>query len=153
MGIVVSWLQENWFSTLQTLGIVGGLSFNAYGLFMNSRIRKVDTLINITQQHRAIWLKFIDSPNLKRILQAKVDLKKTPVTDDEMMFVNLAILHLTTVLIAVEKGIFGKPSGFDEDIQDFFALPIPKAVWLRTKEFRDQHITDYVQSLLMKQLR
>jgi hypothetical protein len=149
MGIVVSWFQENWFSTLQTLGIVGGLSFNAYGLFINSRIRKVDTLINITQQHRAIWLKFIDSPNLKRILQAKIDLKKAPVTDDEIMFVNLSILHLTTVLIAVQKGIFAKPSGFDEDIQDFFSLPIPKAVWHKTKEFRDRQTINYVNSLVI----
>jgi hypothetical protein len=148
MGAVMSWVSANWFSLCQTLAIVGALFFNAYSLLLGSRIRKVDTLINITEQHRAIWLKYFDTPRLKRILETKPDLAKQHMTDDERMFVNLIILHLTTVLTAVRKGIFPKPAGLDVDIREFFSLPIPNAVWNRMKTFRDQETIRYVEGLL-----
>ena len=148
MGFVISWLQANWFSLLQMLGIMGALFFNAYTMLLNSRIRKVDTLINITQQHRAIWLKFLDSPALKRINMPHVDLHKHPVTDDEQIFVNLIILHLSAVLVAVRQGIFSDPAGQEADIREFFSLPIPHAVWNQTKTFRDPETLRYVESLL-----
>ena len=150
MGVVFSWLTANWFSLLQSLGVIGALCFNAYSLLLSSRIRKVDTLINITQQHRAIWLKFLESPSLKRINKPHLDLTKHPVTDEEMIFVNLIILHLDTVLIAVNKGILPKPSGLDIDIGDLFSLPIPNAVWKQTRTFRDAETIRYVEELLAK---
>ena len=153
MGFSPLWLSANWFSLLQTLGIVGGLFFNAYALLLNSRVRKVDTLINITQQHRAIWLKFLESPSLRRIHETKPDLKKHPVTDEELIFVNLITLHLATVLVAVCKGIFPKPAGMDVDIKELFSLPIPHAVWNQTKTFRDPETIRYVEGLLAKKPR
>jgi hypothetical protein len=151
MGFPFSWFAANWFSLFQTLAIVGALFFNAYSLLLNSRIRKVDTLINITQQHRAIWLKFLESPGLKRINKASLDLTKHPVNDEEMIFVNLIILHLATVLIAVSKGILPKPAGLDVDVADLFSLPIPHAVWNQTKTFRDPETIRYVEGLMEKE--
>lgn len=148
MGIVVSWLSANWFTVLQTAGIVGGLVFTGYNLRLNARIRKIDTLINLTQQHRAIWLKFLDSPNLKPVLEENRDMSKQPVTDDEGVFVNLIILHLTTAITAARSGIFPVFAGQDRDIEEFFSLPVPRAVWENTKEFRDPEIVRYVESLL-----
>ena len=148
MGMFISWASEHWFTLLQTVGIVGALSFNAYSMLLNARNRKVDTLINITQQHRAIWLKFLDSPTLKRVNKANVDLKKHPITEEEFIFVNLIILHLTTVLVAVKKRILTKPAGLDTDIGDLFALPIPHAVWNDAKAFRDPDMICYVEGLL-----
>lgn len=102
----------------------------------------------MTQAHRTIWMKFFESPHLKRILDHKPELAKHPVTDEELMFVNLIILHLTTVLTAVAKGVFPKPAGLDVDIRDFFSLPIPKTAWNQTKTFRDPETIRYVESLL-----
>jgi hypothetical protein len=150
MWISSSWISSNWFPLFQTLGIVGALLFNAYSLFLNARIRKVDTLINITQQHRTIWLKFFDTPHLKRILDGKIDLKKHPVTDEEAMFVNLIILHLETLLTAVSKGIVPKPAGLDVDTKDFFSRPIPLDVWNQTKTIRDPETIRYVEGLIAK---
>lgn len=148
MGIFIAWITQNWLSALGALGIISGLFFNAYSLLVNTRVRKVDTLINITQQHRAIWLKFFDSPSLKRINREAVDLEKEPVTDDEALFVNLIILHLTTVLIAIQKKVLPKLGGLDEDIRDLFTLPIPRAIWDKTKPFRDQDTIRYIDGLL-----
>jgi hypothetical protein len=143
MGGVVSWVAANWFSLVQTLAIVGAL-------LLNASVRKVDTLINITAQHRAIWLKFLESPSLKRINKPKLDLAKHPITDEEFIFINLIILHITTVLVAVGKGIIPKVAGQDADISVLFSLPIPHAVWNQTKQFRDPETIRYVEGLLGK---
>jgi hypothetical protein len=148
MGSFLSWHSIDWFSLLQTIGIVGGLLLTAYSMLDSSRVRKVDTLINLTEQHRSIWLKLFDTPALKRVLEEKPDLTKHPITDDEMLFVNLVILHLTTVLTAIRKGIFPKPAGQDADLKYFFSLPIPNAAWTQTKAFRDPETVRYVEKLL-----
>jgi hypothetical protein len=148
MGTVLSWLSANWFSLLQTIGIVGGLLFTAYSFNLNSRLRKFDTLITITDQHRELWLKLFESPELKRLVDPNADLAKRPITETEIMFVNLLILHLTTSLAAVRQGIFPKPAGTDEDIADFLSLPIPRAAWNKTKRFRDPETIRYVEGLL-----
>jgi hypothetical protein len=62
----------------------------------------------------------------------------------------LLILHLTTVLVAVRKGIFPKPAGLDTDIADLFSLPIPKIVWNEAKSFRHPETIRYVEGLLTK---
>ncbi len=147
-GFLFAWLSANWFSLLQTAGIVGGLAFTSYSLTLNSRLRKFDTLIAITNQHRSLWLKMIESPHLKRIVEAQPDLTKHPITEAESTFVNLLILHMTTVLTADQQGICPKPAGLDTDAKDFFALPIPRAVWNQTKAFRDPEIIRYVESLM-----
>jgi len=151
MGEVFSWLSANWFSFLQTIGIVGGLLFTSYSLALNSRLRRFDTLIAITDQHRSLWLKMIESPHLKRIVEAKPDLAKHPITEAETTFVNLLILHMTTVLTADQQGICPKPAGLDADAKDFFALPIPHAVWNQTKAFRDPETIRFVEGLLGKE--
>jgi hypothetical protein len=52
------------------------------------------------------------------------------------------------VLIAVSKGILPKPAGLDVDVGDLFSLPIPHAVWNRTRTFRDAERIQYVEGLL-----
>ena len=101
----------------------------------------------MTQAHRSIWKKFLEPPHLKRILNHKPEIVKHPVTNEGLMFVNLIILHLT-VLTAVAKGAFPKPAGLDVDIRDFSLLPIPRAIWNRTKTFRDPQTIRYVESLV-----
>ncbi len=148
MGIFVSWITANWFTCLQTAGIVGGLGFTGYTTWVNSRVRRVETLVNLTAHHRALWLKFVGSPELKSILRESRNLEKHPVTNEEMIFINLIILHLDTSLSAARSKIFPEFAGQDDDIKWFFSLPTPKAVWESTKEFRDPRIVAHVESVL-----
>ena len=144
----MSWMEGNWFSLLQTTGIVAGLFFNGRHLLIDSRLRRVQNLFTLTQHHRSIWLEAYDNPNLRRVLAPKADFKRKPVTLQERIFMNLVILHLSTVLAAMKNKVLPKPAGLDEDIQEFFSLPVPNAVWLATKKYRDQPTIDYVESLL-----
>ncbi len=110
-----------------------------------SRIRRMDLLINLTQHHRTIWLKFFDSPSLERIL--KPDWDKHPISEDEMLFVQIILLHLTTILTAVRKGILAKPADLDADLKAFFSLPIPKITWQRTHALYDATTRRYIDEL------
>ncbi|MGA2871589.1 MAG: hypothetical protein ABSF34_20800 [Verrucomicrobiota bacterium] len=113
-----------------------------------SRIRRMDMLVNITQHHRTIWLKFFDSPSLERIFMESPDLDKDPVTEDEAMFVQLIMLHLTTILTAVRKGLLPKTADQDADLKAFFRLPIPQITWRRTKILYDPATRRYIDELL-----
>ena len=148
MGLFLIWMSAHWFSLLQAIGIVGGLAFTGMSLRLNARNQKTSALITITQKHQSLWLELFDSPELKRILEARPGLRKIPVTDDERLFVNLVFLHLTATLYAVRKRVMEKPAGFDVDIRSFVSLPIPKRVWNDTKKFRDPATIIYVEKLL-----
>jgi hypothetical protein len=59
---VSSWLAQHWFDLLQTLGIIGGLTFTGYSLRQDERARRIGYLISIKQQYREIWEELYDRP-------------------------------------------------------------------------------------------
>ena len=75
-----------------------------------------------------------------------MDLKKQPVSDEESLFVKTLILHLDTVRRTMAAGIFAEIQGLQNDIRDFFTLPIPKAVWEKIKRFQDGDFIAFVES-------
>jgi hypothetical protein len=113
-----------------------------------SRMHKMDAIVDLIQQQHTIWLRFFDAPSLKRILEAKLDLSKNPVTEDETIFTSFIILHLTTVFIAVRRGMIPPPAKLDADLKSFFALPIPRVVWQQTKDRHDADTMSYLDALV-----
>jgi hypothetical protein len=59
---VSSWLAQHWFDLLQTLAIIGGLTFTGYSLRQDERARRIGNLISIKQQYREIWEELYDRP-------------------------------------------------------------------------------------------
>ena len=153
MGIFLQWLGDNWFDLLQTTGIVAGLFFTGRSFLLDTRIRRISNLLNITEHHRSIWQEVFDRPGLLRVLSAEVKLNTRPVTLEERIFVNLIILHLTAVLAAIEGRVHEKPAGQDEDLREFFSLPIPNTVWKESRRFREPEVVAYIDALLFKKVR
>lgn len=148
MGLFLEWLGANWFDLLQTSGIVAGLFFTGRSFLLDTKIRKITHLLSITEHHRSIWEQVFERPSLLRILDKNASLRKAPPSLEERIFVNLIILHLTAVMTAIEGNVHKKPSGQDEDLRDFFNLPIPKKVWRDTKRFREPEVVAYLDGLL-----
>ena len=111
-----------------------------------SQARRIGNLIAITQHQREIWTHLYTRPELVRVLAKAVNLKSAPVTDAEELFVNFLILHLNSAYHAMQTGMFMKPEGLQRDIQMFFSLPIPKAVWETTKQFQDEDFVRFVET-------
>ena len=145
MGLI-QWLEQNWFSSIQITGILGGLLFTAVNFRTDAQARRVSNLIALTQHQREIWTHLYTRPELARVLAKAVNLKSEPVTDAEELFVNFLILHLNTAYHAMQTGMFMKPEGLQRDIQMFFSLPIPQAVWETTKTFQDEDFVRFVET-------
>ena len=75
---VASWIIENSFALIQTIGIVGSLLFTGWSLKIDANVRQVQNLITITAHHRDIWSEIYKRPELSRIIDPKADLDKTP---------------------------------------------------------------------------
>lgn len=144
----MEWFGSNWFNLLQTTGIVAGLFFTGRSFLLDTKIRRISNLLNITEHHRSIWQQVFEKPRLLRVLSAEPKLDAKPITLEERVFVNLIILHLTAVLTAIKGKVHEKPSGQDEDLREFFSLPIPNRVWNDSRKFREPEVVAYLDLLL-----
>src|SRR4051812_4184055 len=96
------WLNQNWFVLLQSAGIIGGLLFTAFAIRSDEKTRRIGNDLLVTQNHRDIWKEVFQRPDLLRVLDAGADLKETPISREEHIFVNLVILHLNSVFHAMK---------------------------------------------------
>jgi hypothetical protein len=137
---------ENWLSLIQTGALVVGFLFIGVAILLDARARKVGNLVQLTQQHRDLWERLYMQPDLTRILDATADLVRSPVTPEEEMFVIFLILHLSNTYYAMKVGFFHKLRGLRKDIEQFFSLPIPRAVWEKVKDLQEDSFVRFVEA-------
>jgi hypothetical protein len=143
-------VQDNWFLLLQSLGIISGFFFTALALVIDIKVRRIGNLFEVTKQHREIWTALYSRPDLKRVVNASADITANPITDEEEMFVTFLILHLSSSYRAAKAGVFKLPGELKSDVAAFFALPIPRAVWEKTKSFQDPRLVHFVEECLRR---
>ena len=136
-----------WIDLLQSVGIVAGLLFTGYNIRADSRERKVQSVFALTAAHREIWSKLYEHPHLTRVLR-NAEAKDVTVTDDEELFVHLLILHLASSYIARKFGMNVQEDGLELDIKELFSLPVPKAVWEKSKKYQDKDFVQFVESCM-----
>lgn len=139
------WLSHNWFALIQTSAIASGFILVGIALLLEARARRVGNLIQLTQQHRDLWERMYSQSELARILDPGADLAKMGVTAEEEVFVIFIILHLSSTYYAMRSGFFQKPHGLCKDIERFFSLPIPRAVWEKVKVLQDPPFVKFVE--------
>lgn len=142
------WITEHWFDLLQTVGIVASLLLAAYTTWKDERARRIGNSIAINDQYRKIWAGVYEHPSLARVLDKDADAQEPPIALGEEMFVTTLISHLSTVFRALKQGEFVKLEGLEQDVREFFTLPIPRAVWERLKQFQDGKFVAFVENCL-----
>ena len=140
-----NWIGHHWFLLLQTSGIVVALFVVALASFFEARARRVGNLIQLTQAHRDLWERMYSQPELSRILDPKADLTTISVTPEEEVFVIFLILHLNSTYYAMRSEFFQQFGGLGKDIERFFSLPVPRAVWARVKDLQDPPFVKFVE--------
>lgn len=143
-----AWFSEHWFDVVQSAGIIGGLLVSAYVTRKDEKARKIGNLIAINERYGQLWRELYERPQLARVLKKDVDLANHPITDQEFLFVKSLILHLDSVRRAMKHGEFVGLTGLKKDIQAFFVLPIPKAVWNEVRPFQDTDFIFFVDEVL-----
>lgn len=139
------WLASNWLDIAQTIGVVFGLLATAYTLRAETKSRRVSNALALTQNHRELWSMMLKEPTLKRVLTEKGNLKGLPPTLEEELFVQMLILHVRTALKARETELEFADEDLATDVQRLFELPIPNAVWKKTKPLQSAALADLIE--------
>ena len=144
---ILEWATQNWFSLLQSAGIVGSLLFTGLALRMDVKERHNSNTLTITKEHRELWANFFNRPELSRVLDPNADLATCPVTQKEEMFMLQLVVHFNTALEVLKPGKFASvDEALRKDIRWFFSLPIPNAVWMQAKERQDDGFVRLIES-------
>lgn len=143
--MTLAWLDRNWFALAQTGILASGLFLLSFASWFEARARRITNLIKLTQQHRDLWERMYSQPELTRILDPKPDLARTGITPEEQMFVVFIILHLNTTYFATRAGLFEKQDSVGKDIERFFSLPIPRAIWDKVKVLQEPPFAKFVE--------
>jgi len=142
------WILENWFTMLSALGVIGGLFFTAFSLRSETKTRRIANLLTITANHREVWKEFSRNPRLQRVLNASINTMEHPVTPQEQVFVSLVLLHTSSVYYAMKDELVVKLEGLRRDVSQFLSLPIPRAIWEKSKLLQNEDFVAFVESCL-----
>lgn len=136
---------QSWLDLLQSVGIVSSLLFGAYSIWREERARQIEHLFAIIGQHREIWKELYQRPELARFLHPKVNLKRSPISVHEEVFVKLLIQQLGGVHQALQVRMFVNVEGLRKDVRAFFAAPIPQAVWEKYRSLQNKEFVRFVE--------
>jgi hypothetical protein len=142
------WISQNWFNLFSSAGIIGGLWFTAVSLRSETKTRRIANLLTITANYREVWKEFFHSPELARVIDPSADVAKQPVTSAEEFFVHIIISHISSVYEALKGELLTQQEGLRRDVKSFFSLPVPKAVWTKTKLLQNQDFAAFIESSL-----
>lgn len=148
MEIVARWATENWFSLVQSAGIVASFLFTAAGYRRDGKARKTSDLLALTQEHRELWSEAHRRPDLGRLFRSEVDLVASPVTTAEQEFLNLVFVHFETGWQLAKQGVATPLAVLTLDVRAFFRLPVVRAVWEELRWSRNPEFVKYVDGIL-----
>jgi len=145
-----AWLLNNWFDLLQSVGIIASLLFTASSLRSEMQTRRVANLFSITENHRSIWTEIHKRPALERVLNPQVEIRALEITQEEELFVNFVIFHMNAVFYARKVGLLFELEGLRQDIGYFLSLPIPNAIWKKSKVLQNEEFVSFVEDCLAR---
>lgn len=143
-----SWLQENWSSVVSAVGIIGSLWFTGAYFRQDSKSRNFSNLLAIDERHRVLWGEARQRPDLKRVFLKDADVLTQPISFVEEEFLKSAFLHFETGWRLERIMNRGELSALALDIASFFSLPLPRAVWEKTKKFRNPKFVRFVKGAM-----
>ena len=57
----------------------------------------------------------------------------------------MVVNHISSVYESLKDELVTKQEGLRQDVRSFFSLPLPKAVWEKTKIFQNQDFVKFVE--------
>ncbi len=143
---LAAWTIERWKEIFEIGGTLAALLFTGVALHIDARVRRAQTIIEITKQHRELWVHFYDRPGLAGLLDKKRDMAAHPLADEEVHFVNFLLNHLRATFYARIAGIFVQPECLKDDIGEFFSFPATRAAWERQKGSHEPKFVAFVEA-------
>lgn len=143
-----TWLLGHWSAVLGNIGIVAGLVFSGFGFWRDARVRRAQTLIEITKLHRELWMFYAEHPEFAGLFDANRDMVACPLTDMEVRFANFLFLHLHGTYRAEKVGSYKQPTRLREDLREIFSHPATAAAWTKMRHLHDSDFVAYIEGFL-----
>ena len=105
-------------------------------------------LLALDERHQNLWGEAQGRPDLKRILSKEVHVLTEPVTIEENEFLQRVILYFETGWRLEKIMDRGELKILALDAGEFFSLPLPRAVWEKTKQFRNPRFVRFVEKAM-----
>lgn len=133
---------------LEPVGIISSLIFSGIALRNDTRARRIENHIKITEGYRDIWSSLVTNPELDRIRKDGLNLVKFPVTPAEDRIVRFIFQNLLLVLEARNAGQLGDIGNLEKDVTEFVSHPIPRAVWKEIARLQPESLRKFVECLM-----
>jgi hypothetical protein len=143
-----SWVQNNWSSAVGSAGIIGSLWMGIAAAHREAKAREIQNVLRLSEHHHELWNSLNRRPGLDRIRRTDAEVLVDPLTTAEQEFINLAIVHYLTGWRIAEAGGITTLTELAADVRGFFCLPLPHAVWEKTKQYRNQRFVRFVDRAL-----
>jgi hypothetical protein len=143
--LLESWSIERWKEIAEIGGSLCAILFTGVALHIDARVRRAQTLIEITKQHRDLWSYFDDHPELFGLFDVDRNLRTKPLTRRELRFANFLFLHLRASYGAKRAGIHVLPEHVEDDWKEIFANPAMSASWSQMKHLHDRRFVELVE--------
>lgn len=140
-----SWHIERWREIFEIGGTAAALLFTGVALHIDARVRRAQTLIEITKQHRELWMDFDARPKLAGLFDKRRDMAVHPLADEEVRFANFLFLHLRASYGAKIAGVHTLPEHVEDDWREIFSHPAIVAAWDRMKHLHDRKFVALVE--------
>jgi hypothetical protein len=143
--VILSWTVERWREVFELVGTPSALLFTGLALHIDARVRRAETLIEITKQHRELWMYFDEHPELAGLFDQNREMSERPLSPAEKRFANFLFLHLRASYGAKRARIHVLPEHIEDDWREIFRNPAILAAWETMKPLHDRAFVALVE--------
>jgi hypothetical protein len=149
-----------WGSVIEAIGIGGSLIY--YGVTcqqqanaqkeqaeaerQQAKAQETQNLIAFDKRHREFWREAYRNPELKLVFEAKPDVQPDSLSIIQEEFINEAFVFYEVSWRIVEQSYPDYLHTLARDMGRFLSLPLPAAVWKKTREARDKPFVHFAES-------
>jgi hypothetical protein len=148
MADFTPWIRENWSAVVSAAGILGSLWFTGAYFRQDSKSRNFSNLLAIDERHRALWTEARQRQDLKRVFSRDADVLSLPISFAEEEFLKSVFVHFETGWRIECLMNRGELKTLSLDVAAFFSLPLPRAIWEKTKQYRNPKFVKFVMRAL-----
>jgi hypothetical protein len=136
---------SNWFTLLQSAGIIFSILLSTRAIFREARSRKISNYIQLTQFHREIWKMTMELEGLQRIRSKTIDCDLR-LTHNEEQFLTFVFLHITCAFTLAKSNDLISIDQMKNDISEFLTFPLVKEFWQSNSRYYNQDFRDFVNA-------
>ena len=142
----------DWFTLLQSLGIIIGFLFSGYAIWKDSNATKLQNYILLTQNHREVWSMMMNNEKLGRVLEKVIPDNEMELTYSERQFLTFIFLHVTCSFELSKRGKIVDVEKDKEDIADLLSYPLVKKFWDHNSRFYNEDFRAFIASCISNNL-